>query len=356
MTCLRRIGCARFRDLATLLACTLGGLGAGPTAEAEVAFYGRAHLAVSYLNDGNDYSAFNLSSNSSRIGLRVGHAVTQDLEVLAQMEGGVEFDIGGDDGFEINSRNTFAGLRGEWGLVRLGRFDTPVKRLKNNVSLFRDQVGDSRNIARYSETGVVRFDERFRNALAYTSPVVHPFVFDLAYSFDTEEGTAADDNNNDAVSATLTYRMGPAYAGVGHERWNFEDNDEERGVTRASAYHDWGDLRGTVFYQRASDPDDRVYGAGTRYALSEELSVKLEYYVLRAEEDDADAEQVAIGADFQASPELVLYVTGAWLGNDESRARAPWNQGTSLDREPGGEGSLEDNNTWALSVGTVYRF
>lgn len=351
----RRVGSARFRGVTALLACTLGGLAVSPFAVAEVAFYGRAHLAVSYLNDGNDYSAFNLSSNSSRIGLRAGHTVTRDLEVLAQMEGDVEFDIGGDDGFEINSRNTFAGLRGEWGLVRLGRFDTPVKRLKNNVSLFRDQVGDSRNIARYSETGVVRFDERFRNALAYTSPVVHPFVFDLAYSFDTEEGTAADDNNNDAVSATLTYRMGAAYAGVGHERWNFEDSDQERDVTRASAYHDWGDLRGTVFYQRASDPDDRVYGVGTRYALSGELSVKLEYYVLRAEENEADAEQVAIGADFQASPELMLYVTGAWLGNDEDRARSPWNQGISLDRAPDGA-SLEDNNAWALSVGTVYRF
>lgn len=319
--------------------------------------YGRAHLAFTAIDDGGDYSSYNLSSNSSRVGFRGGHEFTRDLEGVYQIEGLVEFDDT-DSSFDLASRDTFAGLRGDFGTVRAGRFDTPTKGIVSATSLFRDQVGDSRNVVRNGVSGgndtSTGFDERFRNMAAYRTPDRHPLTVEAAYSPDTQGGTAEDGNPNDAYSVAVTYQSGPAYLALGHERWTFED-DENRHVTRAGAYHDWGGLRLSLLYQTATNPDDDAYGVGVRYRLADDLAVKAEHSALRADGDDLDARQYAVGAEYYASRELTLYVVGAVLANDDDQALSPWPQGISLDREPDGA-QLAGEDAWAVAVGSVYRF
>lgn len=345
----------------TLLA---GGVmaGTGMAQAADVTIYGRAHLATSYLDDGADYSAANFSSNSSRIGFRVGHELRPGVRGLIQLEGGVNFSNTEDESF--TSRDSFAGLEGDWGLLRGGRFNTPNKVVRGRVDLFGDQVGETRNIVRGnyrldpsdSDTALEGFDERFRRGIAYRTPMVGGFFADVHYSFDTaSSANAADGNENDAWSASVTYHDGPLYAAVAHERWNREQGDDERDVTRFAAYYDVAAFRLTGFAQTASDPDDNAYGAGVRYALRSDVHLKGQYYWLDADDGDFDADMIAMGVDYRYSPELQFYVNYARIDNDDLQTRQPWVAASPLEQS-GGDDFVAGETAYAVAFGAIYNF
>lgn len=358
-------GSSRARIRASgILILILAGWGSSPVAAGEIEVYGRAHLALNYLDDGDDYSAVSISSNSSRIGVLGSHPFTDHLEGVVQFEGAVDLDATDSD-FSFSSRNAFAGFRGDWGLVRAGRFDTPLKRLQNAVSVFRDRVGDSRNVARNQlpvgpddDGPRIGFDSRFDNAIGYTSPATLPVVFNIAYSTDTQEQTAVDSNKNDAVSASLAYDIGLVYAAIAHERWNFGDPDfRERHATRLAAYHQWSRLRVNLFTQFASRPDDRVYGVSARYNLQPDVAVMTKYYFLDGD-DSENSGLFALGAEYDVHAQLRVYTAYAQVNNSGDQQLVPWAQGTSLAASdgPDGEISATGERPWALAVGAIYTF
>ncbi len=64
-----------------LIAVAVGAALAVPAvAMADVTVYGRAHVSVDFLDDGADYSETNLSSNSSRHGLKGNHEINPNLK------------------------------------------------------------------------------------------------------------------------------------------------------------------------------------------------------------------------------------------------------------------------------------
>jgi predicted porin len=68
--------------------------------------------------------------NESRIGFRAGKAMTDNIEVFMQVEsgyvGGTDWGHGGTHGGVLGFRDTFVGLKGDWGKVRVGRVLTPL--------------------------------------------------------------------------------------------------------------------------------------------------------------------------------------------------------------------------------------
>ncbi|MDN3519522.1 porin [Aquisalimonas lutea] len=346
------------RTTTTALMVAAGLLAASTAHAQEVEVYGQAHLAFSYLDDGADYSAANLSSNGSRIGFRVGHDFTPAVRGMVQIEGQVNFDNNGAERF--TSRNSFAGLQGDWGLLRAGRFDTPNKILRTRTDLFGNQVGDSRNVIRGNYDGNQGFDERFRKGVAYRTPTVSGFFADAHYSVETAEDTnSVDGNENDAWSASITYRQGPVYAAVSHEQWNYSDAmaggsrvyPQERDVTRAAAYVDIASFRITGLAQTASDPDDNAYGGGVRYTVVPDVHLKAQYYLLDADDSDYDADLVAVGVDYQYADNLGFYANYSQIDNEAAQNRQPWVQASTLDRT-----SAVGETASAFAVGTVYKF
>ena len=325
----------------------------------EASFYGRAHFALNHLDDGNDYRAFSVSSNSSRVGVEASHPLRDQLEVIAQFEGTVDIDQANDD-FTFSSRNAFGGFRGDWGMVRIGKFDSPLKRLMNSVELFRDQIGDARNVAR-SRTVVgtidgsdvsVNFDSRFDNAVGYTSPSHHPLVVNLAYSGDTQEQTSVDGNRNDALSGSLSYYRGNVYAAIAHEQLNFADPElNEREATRLAAAYRWPALTLNGFFQSTTNPNDDVYGVGASHPLNHEVSLKAQYYTLDADSGD-DADIYSVGVDWAVEDNLMLYSTLSQISNSGSASHVPWREGLSLSASSDGI-DASGESPWALSAGAV---
>lgn len=332
---------------------------------ADIEVYGQAHLAASYLDNDEDYSAFNLSSNASRLGFRAGHDFLPNLRGLIQIEGQVDFDSNDSD-YEVNSRDTFAGLTGDWGLLRVGRFDTPMKILRTRVDFFGNQLGDARNAIGGNSPGARSgFDSRFKNGIAYRTPSINGFTGEIHYSPETDSGSnAADSNDNDAWSASVTFRQGDLYAAAAYERWSFaedefEDGDgntqqfeyDSREAFRLAAYYDLGPVRLAGLYQQAQDPDDDAYGFGVRWSLDSQWALKAQYYALDADDSDYDTNLIALGVDYQVVPELRLYLNYARISNDDEQGREPWTTASTLS----GTGEV-GHDPQGVALGMIYNF
>src|SRR5699024_4481181 len=110
-----------------LLVLAVGAAMAAP-AMAGVSIYGRAHVSADYLDVKNqDVNSLNLSSNASRIGFKA-EDTFGDITAFMQLE--QEYNTlqgNGTTKSDFATRNTFVGVKGDWGMVRAGRFDTPFK-------------------------------------------------------------------------------------------------------------------------------------------------------------------------------------------------------------------------------------
>src|SRR5690554_2638521 len=134
---------------------------------ADVKVYGRAHVSLDYLDDGADYNEVGLSSNSSRLGFKAEQKLENGMTVFGQVEQQINFASGEKDDKSINfaTRDTFVGLKGDFGQARVGRFDSPFKVARGPVNFFGDMVGDIRNVTRAD----MKFDERNENTIEYKS-------------------------------------------------------------------------------------------------------------------------------------------------------------------------------------------
>jgi predicted porin len=279
---------------------------------ADAGIYGQAHLSIDYMDNDDDYSATNVSNNSSRIGIRGSHQINDAIKGIWQVESDIE--AAGDDSSDgrLGTRNTFVGLEGDFGRARVGYSDTVTKGVSRSVDLFGDQVGDSRNVL----NGLG--DQRFRNALFYDSPNFGGFQFAINYSTNNNTNDAAADGNDDsAYSLGGVYRNGPLYVGVGYEARDFEDGTDNS-TARIGAYYDIGAIRVTGLYQLGTDRDDRdldTYGLGLRYLMGA-WAFKGQYYVTSNEGTDNDANLLALGVDYHLNKRTSVYFAYARTEND----------------------------------------
>lgn len=341
------------------------------TAQAEVKssglveIYGRANLSVDMLDDGANYSSTNLSSNASRLGLR-GSKKFGNLTGIWQIEQQIEVNL--DNSTATNnrlaSRDTFAGLRGDFGTVRVGKFDTPFKVARGPFNLFGDEMGDMRNLTR---VGAGKFDERLNNMLEYQTPVMNGFQARVAHSF--HSGVSVESSNGvekkkDATSLSLGYKAGNIDATLAYETYGADNAltssvNGKRDATRAAlSYKLSPELSLMGFYQTAdaqsgsvNDSAD-VTGLGFRYMLSKQVALKAQYMDRKGEKANTDAKMYAIGADYLYDKGLSFYVTYASLDNQSGSTAAPWIQGRTTSTPLGVGGQTATG----LSVGMRYDF
>ncbi|MBZ2190020.1 porin [Alcanivorax sp. JB21] len=331
-----------------------------------VEIYGRMNASVDFLDTDGNGESLNLSSNSSRIGFRGNHYFeTHELTVLWQAETTLRIDNQGNDWID---RDTFVGARGDWGLLRFGKFNTPLKRLRSQVDFFSDQVGDARNILRNriagpGGQGPIGWDERFRNGIAYRTPAWRGMTGEGHYATRLDgDGTSTSDTH--AWSASLTWQGEHTLLALAHEQQQYVDTDGDglltgdlyrRKATRVAGWQDIGSLRLAALYQHADNPDDKAYGGGARYALDERWALKMQFYRLDADDEDLRADLYAAGVDYTLARNMLFYVSYAWMDNGDAATLRPYAQGrttgggSELATVPGGSPS-------GLSLGGSYRF
>lgn len=318
-----------------------------------VDIYGQLHLSIDHLDSDveGDKAKLNTSSNASRLGLRGQHELDDRFTLFWQAEASVDLVDGG--GLSLD-RDTYVGLSNELGQLRVGRFDTPYKRVWSRVDFFGNQLGDARNAI-----NVDGLDRRLKSSIHYRSPELSGFVVDLQYATNMKNN-ATQDSDSQAVSTSIQYQKDQFWAAVAY------DNDDANELTslRLAGSADVGDLRLSVLYQNTerddpAKPNNKAYGGGLRYKLNDRLALKTQYYKLKLDDETGGiAKLFAMGLDYQYASGLQLYVNYGSLDNDNTY-RTAYNSGRTAttstistdDRE-----LIGDEKPRGLSVGLTYRF
>ena len=313
---------------------------------ADVTIYGRANVSLDFLDDGADYSELAVSSNASMLGFRTQREFDRFTAVM-QIE--QEIDVS-NQGSNWASRDTFVGLRGDFGMLRLGKFDTPFKRARGPAVLFGEQLGDLRNFTRY---GNGRFDERMPNSIHYQTPSRNGLQGNIAFS--AHEDTDANSGSDNALSLSVTWSGEDINLAVAYEKFEDDRSRGGRQAFRLAANYDIGDWRLVGFFQTIDHDDDAfdadVYGVGVLYRLSERVHLKGQYFERRAEAADSDSQMVTVGAEYIVSSPLRFYLNYARVANDTNADLTPWDQGRTT-RQPGSPG----NTASGLNLGLRFTF
>lgn len=327
-------------SVASVLAlASFGALAEGPS------FYGRLDLAVTTTDSSTTLqnstsgatigeSGTYLENNFSWLGVKGSEKVADGVDIVYQMEFGVDNTTNSDKTF--NARNTFLGFKTVAGTVLAGRNDTVFKQAEGNVDVFGNTNADiDRLVSAQAGKG------RSGDGVWYYSPKIADLVtLNATYLFDDNYGTS---DSMYAVSATLgdkafkeqNYYLAAAYnkaiGGV----------DAYRGVAQAK----FGDFTVGGLFQHAEsikndNRDGNSYFVNVVYKLQNGVNLKAEYgkdeagfgsyfknasglkdpadanYYMNTNLDDVNVDQITIGADYRLVKSTLLFAHYAHYEGD----------------------------------------
>jgi general bacterial porin, GBP family len=135
-----------------------------------------------------------MESSNSRFGVRGHEKLGGGLRAVFQLETQFLLD---SNTTQFAARDSWVGLKHDnWGLVKLGRFDTPFKEYGDDISFLGVSSGNFTSTSAifrrfgFGTSSTARFHERRQNAVQYESPEMGGIEFKAMYSTD-EADTAA---------------------------------------------------------------------------------------------------------------------------------------------------------------------
>jgi len=292
---------------------------------------------VSQDNGTTDTSATQFKSNASRLGFKSKKTLENGLEVSGQAE--FEIDAVGDSDKSstdlIKLRNTYVGLKGGFGEVRVGRHDTPHKMSTGKLDPFGDTYADYNNI--------ITVDNRLSNVVAYLNnfgPV------GIAAAYYAGDDSVTGENAGDATSVMVNYSGGPLYLSAAVESYAADNatntNELETATKFGAGYNigpvDLGLVYETLAYETSKDETETYVSA--QFKVADNMKLKAAYGMRDDGVSTTDDEVMsAVGFDYKMDKSATLYVLYA-NGTDGGLAH---------------KGKLAGDGT-ALSLGAVYKF
>lgn len=350
-------------------------------AQADTTVYGRMHVSVDmYDADGvdtpaNDFSGLNVSSNSSRVGVKGSHDLGSGLKAIWQMEADVFADEGTGNmpttqtvaagGGTVNtnnfmSRNTFGGFSSGWGTVIVGKHDTPYKLATGKLDPFSETVGDYNSIIG-DVNGANHFDLRVPNVIAYISPTFSGFHAALAYtSFGAPQANGADSQANQGFSVMGMYDQGPLFLSAAYEEHQ-DVGGAGTGLDRSAVKLGAGFTMGAIKVGgvwESTDNDATAAGSRDAFWLTGTYTMgNNSFSAAWGSMDDSDAgvddgsDMWALGWFNKMSKQTTIYVVYADMSNDTAAVNRLGMSGHGDIVVPvaGGDSS-------ALSIGTIIDF
>jgi predicted porin len=239
---------------------------AAPAAMADTTLYGKLHASVDNVKTtagGVSTTDTSVNSNNSRIGIKGSTALDNGMEATYGLEYGIDVDGDGASttfannattasASTLTARNTFVGLKGKFGEVRVGRHDTPAKLATAGLDTFADTAADMSTI-------ITADGERVDNAVAYINkfgPVTVAAAHSTGVIGDFAGGVNLGGANletnsavgvGDANTVMAVYGNGPWTASLGHTAINGERSNTNIGIGwKSEAGHNVGLVHETV--------------------------------------------------------------------------------------------------------------
>jgi len=257
------------RKLAVFVAA--GALVAMPLAAqaVDMEVYGVAHVSVDFSDNeapptsGNDDSALSVNSNTSKLGFKGSEKLSDNLSVVWQYETEVELD---DGTLSAKGRDTYAGLKGSWGLFKAGKLSNAMKKASSKIDIFSNSRADHNAMVGIisddtsDSSSVKKYDNRLDNTIWYSTPKMGGVTGVVTYSSDTDDKDSDELPGKSAtrelsnISLSIAYDKGPLYLAVATETMN----DAKETATASGIYES---VSGTKLVGRWD------FGQGTKIGL-----------------------------------------------------------------------------------------
>jgi predicted porin len=188
-----------------------------------ITIYGRLDVAVESNNDG-DVKRTALHNYSSRLGFRGERKFNDRVSGIMQIETGVAPDDNANSG-TFASRNSFVGLKGQFGTFIGGKHDMPFKSLEGGGAVTQlwgnadtpDVILNGKGTGRTVKDNIFGLGTRQTNVLQYWSPKFSNVSVKLAYSPDEVNGAAGTTKATN-LGASIEFDDGTWNAGIAMEK------------------------------------------------------------------------------------------------------------------------------------------
>lgn len=266
-----------------------------------------------------------LNSNASRLGVKGSFDLDDTgLSAIYQAEYEINVDDGGSGNTALSQRNIFAGLRGGFGEVRYGKFDTPLKTAEGKVDQFNDLKGDLDNL--------IGGQNRVSNIVQYSSPLLAKAItinaaFIPAEGTDVDQDGEADDGVADSISLSLVYDNKTFYAALAYD----QDQAARRsvdGINRGDVIRvvsGWkaGPVKLGILLQQATDSAEGSDKEDTSYLLSGAFTsgnfkYKAQYGLSEGNTTDEQGTLAVLGVDYALTSKANLYTYWSSLDLDNA--------------------------------------
>lgn len=267
-------------------------------------FYGKINVSVQATADEGEGNVSKVVSNASRLGVKGNIDLKHGLQGVYKAEYQTAVDDGDNSGQTFSQRNIFGGIKGDFGQVIVGQFDTPLKKAQKKIDLFNDLEGDIKN-------AITKSDNRTKNTVQYNTPKIAGLVATVAHI------ASEDETVNDGTSSSVTYSRKKFYAAVAYDT-DVEANGID--VTRLVAqYSVAGITLGGLWetqQQAGQNKDGWVYSAA--YKLNSDVKLKAQYGESDIAKDDAKTYSLGVDYKLAKGAKVYAFATDEEFGDNTS--------------------------------------
>lgn len=201
-----------------ILATAISAILAAPLANAAAhggsnnVVYGKVHASVNNYDDADNWQA---KSNSSRLGFKGSEDLGNGMKVIYKYE--LSYDVTDGGGVSGTNRNSYVGLAGDFGTVKVGRHDTPAKSAfyASGNDALDGSMADLNTLYGFTET-------RQSNIILYHAPKMGDLALSASIAPGEGSGPGAGTGGNpgdglaDQLSVGAVYKSGPMKLGFGY--------------------------------------------------------------------------------------------------------------------------------------------
>ncbi|MDR5745131.1 porin [Caballeronia sp. LZ029] len=297
------------RLLAMSMSCGIGASTAH--AQSAVTLYGTIDTSIEVTNPGSSWTPRMDSGayRGSRFGLRGYEQLSADTRLIFDLESGFS---SADGTFAtantIFNRQAWIGLGAPWGELRMGRQYSPIYiPFKGGLDAFgagtiASGLNNLSKITPYTDNGI-----------AYLSPDFHGFTTTLMVALrDSGDGNGLSGNYE-----TFAYHNGPFRISYAHQE---TQGDTGLRANLGGVSYRIGKTTAFLSYFNGDGGSPRYHSDGLsvsmRYAVTPRLRASLGYAFARDRSGgDNDADQFSVACEYDLSPKVLLYASGAMLRN-----------------------------------------
>ena len=310
----------------SLLALAFLGSFAGiASAQTSVTLYGIVDVGYSH-ESGNDAAGSVNGINSglqspSRIGFKGAEKINDSLSAIFQLENGFNTDDGSlANDKKLFDRQAYAGLQGNFGVVKLGRQYNPLYNATSPLDPFG--VGLAGDYTHLISVGDGSSKRRVDNSVTYATPsTLGGFKFEGLYGFGEQAGDSAKLRQ---VGFSTSYTNGPIYATLAYN--NAKDVTgllATKNIALGGAYTLGAGVKLSALYQTnkndaALDTRDWMIGASVPFGANTFMASYIRH--LNRVTNNADSSQIALGYSYSLSKRTNFYTSISRLTNDNNAA------------------------------------